>query len=51
MKVYADATRRLESCKLEDFQKTYETAESARTAFLKARKALAGHIAAHECQG
>ena len=49
-RVYVDATRRLDSCKQEDFEKIYEAAESARTAFLKARKALAAHIAAHECE-
>ena len=48
-KVYVDVTRRLESCKPEDFQKTYEAAESARLAFLRARKTLALHVVAHRC--
>jgi hypothetical protein len=39
MRVYVDATRRLESCKPEDFDKIYELAESARLEFLKAREA------------
>ena len=43
-KVYVDVTRRLESCKPEDFHKTYEAAQSARLAFLKARKTLALHV-------
>jgi hypothetical protein len=49
-KVYVDATRRLESCKQEDFEKTYEAAQSARLAFLKARKALAVHVFTHGCE-
>ena len=49
-KVYVDATRRLESCKQEDFETTYEAAESARLAFLRARKALALHVVAHKCE-
>jgi len=49
-KVYSDATRRLESCRPEDFEKTYAAAESARIAFLKAREALDAHIAAHGCE-
>ena len=39
-KVYVDVTRRLESCKTEDFEQTYRAAESARLAFLRAREAL-----------
>jgi hypothetical protein len=49
-KVYAEATRRLDSCKREDFEKTYQAAESARLAFLKAREALAAHIIEHQCE-
>jgi hypothetical protein len=49
-KVYIDANRRLESCKPEDFKKTYEAAESARIAFLRAQEALNAHIAAHGCE-
>ena len=49
-KVYVDAHRRLESCPPKDFEKTYEAAESARIAFLKAREALNAHIAAHKCE-
>jgi hypothetical protein len=49
-KVYVDVTRRLETCKQEDFDKTYEAAQSARLAFLKARKALAVHVYAHGCE-
>jgi len=49
-KVYSEATRRLESCRPEDFEKTYEAAESARMRFLKAREALDAHIAAHGCE-
>ena len=49
-KVYVDVTRRLESCKPEDFEKTYEAAQSAHLAFLKARKALAVHVHAHRCE-
>ena len=49
-KVYIDATRRLEYCKQEDFEKTYEAAESARVAFLNARKALAVHVYEHGCE-
>jgi len=50
MKVYADTTQRLESCRPEDFQKTYEAAEYARTAFLDAREALRAHVAVHRCE-
>lgn len=49
-RVYADATQRLESCSPEEFQKTYEAAESARIAFLKAREALNAHLSAHGCE-
>jgi hypothetical protein len=49
-KVYADVTRRLESCKAEDFEETYRAAESARLAFLRAREALKVHIALHGCE-
>jgi hypothetical protein len=49
-KVYADVTRRLESCKTEDFEQTYRAAESARLAFLRAREALKVHIALHGCE-
>jgi hypothetical protein len=49
-KVYADVTRRLESCKAEDFEQTYRAAESARLAFLRAREALNVHIALHGCE-
>jgi hypothetical protein len=49
-KVYVDVTRRLESCKSEDFDQTYQAATSARLAFLKAREALKVHIAAHKCE-
>src|ERR1700681_4545992 len=48
-KVYVDASRRLESCQSTDFEKTYEAAESARIAFLKAREALNAHIATQKC--
>jgi len=37
-------------CKPEDFKKTYEAAESARVAYLKAQEALEAHIAAHGCE-
>ena len=50
MKVYVDATRRLESCKTEEFEQIYQSAESARIAFLKAREVLAAHIIAHGCE-
>jgi hypothetical protein len=43
-KVYVEVTRRLESCKTEDFEQTYRAAESARLAFLRAREALKVHI-------
>ena len=46
-KVYVEVTRRLESCKTEDFQQTFRAAESARLAFLRAREALKVHIALH----
>ena len=49
-KVYAEVTRRLDSCKPEDFEKTYQAAESARKAFIKAREALAAHIIEHQCE-
>ena len=49
-KVYAEVTRRLESCKAEDFEQTYRAAESARFAFLRAREALNVHIALHRCE-
>ena len=49
-KVYVEVTRRLESCKHEDFQKIYEAAQSARLAFLRARKLLALHVVAHRCE-
>ena len=49
-KVYVDVTQRLESCKQEDFEKTYEAAQSAHLAFLKARNALAVHVYTHECE-
>jgi hypothetical protein len=49
-KVYVDATRRLESCKPEEFEQTYQAAESARIAFLKAREALSAHVSAHQCE-
>ena len=49
-KVYLDVTRRLESCKTEDFVRTYRAAESARLAFLRAREALKVHIALHGCE-
>ena len=49
-KVYIDATRRLGTCNQEDFQKTYEAAESARIAFLKAREALNIHVREHGCE-
>jgi hypothetical protein len=48
--VYAEVTRRLESCKAEDFEQTYRAAESARLAFLRAREALNVHIALHGCE-
>ena len=48
-KVYVEVTRRLESCKAEDFEKTYRAAESARLAFLRAREALKVHLALHGC--
>ena len=48
--VYIDATKRLDSCKPEDFEQTYQAAESARVAFLKAREALAAHINEHQCE-
>ena len=50
IKVYVDATQRLESCKLEDFEQTYGAAGSARLAFLRAREALKAHIAVHKCE-
>jgi len=49
-KVYVNVTRRLESCKQEDFEKTYEAAQSARLAFLNARKRLALHVVEHKCE-
>ena len=49
-RLYIDANRRLESCEPEDFKKTYETAESARLAFLKAQEAFNAHLAAHGCE-
>jgi hypothetical protein len=49
MRVYVEVTRRLESCQQKDFEKTYEAAEMARLAFLRAREELAAHIAAHQC--
>ena len=49
-KVYAEVTRRLESCKPEDFEQTYRAAESARRAFLKARERLNIHLALHGCE-
>lgn len=49
-KVYVDVTRRLESCKPEDFGEIWEAAQSARRAFLTARELLAAHIIAHECE-
>jgi hypothetical protein len=49
-KVYVVVTRRLESCKSEDFEQTYQAAASARLAFLKAREALKVHIAVHKCE-
>ena len=39
MRISVDATRRLEYCKPEDFDKIYELVKSARLAFLKAREA------------
>lgn len=50
IKVYVDVTRRLESCKSEDFEQTYRAAESARLAFLRAREALKVHVALHGCE-
>ncbi len=50
IKVYAEVTRRLESCKAEDFEKTYRAAESSRLAFLRAREALNVHVALHGCE-
>ena len=49
-KVYVDVTRRLESCKQDEFEMTYAAAKSARQAFLNARKALALHIFEHKCE-
>jgi hypothetical protein len=49
-KVYVDVTRRLESCKTEEFEQTYQAAASARLAFLRAREALKAHIAVHKCE-
>jgi len=49
-RVYVDVTRRLESCKQEEFEQTYQAAASARLAFLKAREALKAHIAVHKCE-
>ena len=49
-KVYVDVTRRLESCKSEDFVQTYQAAASARLAFMRAREALKAHIAVHKCE-
>ena len=49
MRVYVEVTRRLESCQQKDFEKTYEAAEMARLAFLRAREELAAHIATHQC--
>lgn len=49
-KVYVDVTRRLESCDSADFAATYQAAISARSAFLKARAALAAHIKVHKCE-
>ena len=48
-KVYVEVTRRLESCKPEDFEQTYRAAESSRLAFLRAREALKVHVALHGC--
>ena len=49
-RVYIDATKRLDTCKPEDFENTYQAAESARIAFLKAREVLAAHIIEHKCE-
>ena len=49
-KVYSEATLRLESCKPEEFEQTYQAAESSRLAFLRAREALKVHVALHGCQ-
>ena len=50
MRVYVEVTRRLESCQSKDFEKTYEAAEMARLAFLRAREALDVHITQHGCE-
>ena len=48
--VYIDAAKRLDSCKPQDFERTYQAAESTRIAFLMARDALAAHIIEHQCE-
>ena len=50
LRVYVEITRRLESCQQKDFEMTYEAAEMARLAFLRAREALDVHIAQHGCE-
>ena len=49
LKVYIDATARLEPCPSEDFERAFKHAERARVAFENARDALNSHIAEHGC--
>jgi len=42
IKVYVDVTRRLESCKTEDFEQTYRAAEAARFAFSESAGGIEG---------
>jgi hypothetical protein len=50
LRVYVDVTRRLESCKPEQFKETYAAAESARAAFQRARETLDAHVIVHGCE-
>jgi hypothetical protein len=49
VRVYVDATKRLDAYPPEDFKVVYEAAERAREAFENARAALNKHMAEHRC--
>ena len=50
LKVYIDATERLEHATQEGFDSVYKDAEYARLAFERSRAALSAHIAEHRCE-
>jgi hypothetical protein len=47
LRVYIDATTRLEQCSPEDFKRTYDDAERARSSWERSRQAMNAHAAEH----